>query len=67
MSWEVNITTEKGTEKLISSDRKEIKDFFETHHGEKYTICKTLTGVVYESGIVDATSGEDLEYRKYNA
>ena len=60
MGWIIKIENEK--EDFISSERNEIKDFLATHHGKKYKIFKAETNVLYEAGLVDATSGDDLEY-----
>ena len=60
--WRICVKTKTEEIQKEVSKRDEIRDLLETHNGEKYRIYNVATGILYESGIVDATSGEDLEY-----
>lgn len=59
--WRIEI----GQDKLTASKRNEVKEFLSVHRGKSYKIYKAETNELYEAGIVDATSGDDLEYGFY--
>lgn len=58
--WKITI----GQDEFIAAKRNEVKEFLSVHRGKSYKIYKEETNELYESGIVDATSGDDLEYNR---
>ena len=58
--WRITI----GQDELITAKRNEVKEFLSVHRGKSYKIYKEEINELYEAGIVDVTSGDDLEYNR---